>query len=64
MTHLCARLSVAAALGLGKLRLQIPDWCEPEWRALMESCWVVDPELRPSCRQLAVQLERLRDLAH
>ncbi|GAB4816617.1 hypothetical protein N2152v2_003663 [Parachlorella kessleri] len=51
------------ALGLGKLRLPIPEWCEPEWRALMESCWVVDPVLRPSCRQLAVQLERIRDLA-
>lgn len=39
-----------AALGLGKLRLAIPAWCEPDWRALMESCWVEDPALRPSCR--------------
>eukprot|EP00887_Chlorella_sp_A99_P004451 scaffold30.g4451.t1 len=51
------------ALGLGKLRLPIPDWCEPEWRALMEACWVADPAERPTCRQLAVQLERVRDLA-
>lgn len=51
------------ALSLGKLRLPIPAWCEPEWRALMESCWVHDPSQRPSCRQLAMQLERIRDLA-
>lgn len=31
---------VRAALGLGRLRLAIPEWCEPDWRALMESCWV------------------------
>jgi hypothetical protein len=29
----------------------------------MESCWVEDPTLRPSCRQLATHLERIRDLA-
>ena len=52
-----------AALGLGKLRLAIPPWCEPPWRALMESCWVEDPALRPSCRQLATHLERIRDMA-
>jgi serine/threonine protein kinase len=51
------------ALGLGKLRLTIPEWCEPDWRALMESCWVEDPALRPSCRQLATHLERIRDMA-
>ena len=51
------------ALGLGKLRLAIPAWCEPDWRALMESCWVEDPALRPSCRQLATHLERIRDMA-
>ena len=42
--------SAPAALGLGKLRLAIPEWCEPDWRALMESCWVEDPNLRPTCR--------------
>lgn len=51
------------ALGLGRLRLAIPEWCEPDWRALMESCWVEDPALRPSCRQLATHLERIRDMA-
>ena len=35
---------------MGKLRLAIPEWCEPDWRALMESCWVEDPSLRPTCR--------------
>lgn len=53
----------SAALGLGKLRLAIPEWCEPDWRALMESCWVEDPVLRPSCRQLATHLQRIADMA-
>jgi hypothetical protein len=29
----------------------------------MESCWVEDPKLRPTCRQLATHLERIRDMA-
>ena len=56
-------VALRAALGLGRLRLTIPEWCEPDWRALMESCWVEDPALRPSCRQLATHLERIRDMA-
>jgi hypothetical protein len=52
------------ALGSGAARLPIPDWCEPEWRAVMEMCWLVDPTARPTCRQLALQLQRIRDNAH
>lgn len=49
------------ALGSGSARLPIPEWCEPEWRALMEACWIEDPTLRPTCRQLVAQLQRIRD---
>lgn len=55
--------SLLGALSANKLRLPLPDWCEPEWRALMEACWVQDPTLRPTCKQLAQQLERIRDAA-
>lgn len=51
------------ALGSGTARLPIPEWCEPEWRAVMEACWIEDPALRPTCRQLTMQLQRIRDNA-
>lgn len=54
--HRSCPLCPIAALGLGKLRLTIPEWCEPDWRALIESCWVEDPALRPSCRQALIPL--------
>lgn len=57
-----APAQLLGALGSGSARLPIPEWCEPEWRAVMESCWVEDPTLRPTCRQLAVQLQRIRDI--
>ena len=39
--------------------MQVPAWCEPEWRGLMEACWEVSPAARPSFRQLAIQLEKI-----
>ena len=57
-----APAQLLGALGSGTARLPIPEWCEPEWRAVVESCWVEDPALRPTCRQLALQLQRIRDL--
>ena len=56
-----APAQLLGALGSGSARLPIPEWCEPEWRAVMESCWIEDPTLRPTCRQLALQLQRIRD---
>ncbi len=58
-----APAQLLGALGSGTARLPIPEWCEPEWRAVMEGCWVEDPTLRPTCRQLALQLQRIRDNA-
>ncbi len=39
--------------------LQIPDWCEPEWRALMEMCWHPNPEHRPPLRQLGAYILKM-----
>ena len=41
------------------LLLQVPEWCEPEWRSAMESCWEVNPDRRPSLRELARRLEHI-----
>jgi hypothetical protein len=30
------------------LHPQIPSWCDPEWEALMQSCWASDLADRPS----------------
>ena len=58
-----APAQLLGALGSGTARLPIPEWCEPEWRAVMEGCWIEDPTIRPTCRQLAVQLQRIKDTA-
>ncbi|KAL3629705.1 hypothetical protein CASFOL_026927 [Castilleja foliolosa] len=42
------------------LRPQIPTWCDPEWKALMESCWASDPAQRPSFSEIA---QKLRNMA-
>lgn len=50
-------------LTLGVCMLQVPDWCEEEWRSLMEVCWVVNPAMRPNLLQIMAQLERIYDMA-
>ena len=50
---------IVTGLMMGKLRPEIPAWCEPEWFRLMESCWETNPNLRPSVKQLAAELEEL-----
>lgn len=42
------------------LRPEIPTWCDPEWKALMESCWASDPAERPSFSEIS---QRLRNMA-
>ncbi len=42
---------------------QVPDWCEPEWRGLMEACWEVNPAARPAFRDLAGHLEKIIEAA-
>lgn len=50
-------------LGLmcGNLHLDVPEWCEPEWRFLLEACMEANPNNRPTMRELARQLEAIRD---
>ncbi|KAA6419719.1 MAG: kinase family [Trebouxia sp. A1-2] len=55
-THLTPQ-QIIAGLMVGNLQPEVPDWCEQEWRLAMESCWEVNPDHRPSLRDLARRLE-------
>ncbi|KAL3620530.1 hypothetical protein CASFOL_035442 [Castilleja foliolosa] len=41
------------------LRPLIPEQCDPEWRKLMEQCWSVDPEARPSFTAITYSLRSM-----
>ncbi|AQK75590.1 Protein kinase superfamily protein with octicosapeptide/Phox/Bem1p domain [Zea mays] len=41
------------------LRPQIPSWCDPEWKGLMESCWSSDPAERPSFTDISQRLRKM-----
>ena len=43
------------------LRPQIPRWCEPEWKYLMESCWAADHAERPSFSEISQRLRNMVD---
>ncbi|KAL6210903.1 hypothetical protein ACLB2K_016133 [Fragaria x ananassa] len=36
------------------LRPPIPQWCDSEWKMLMEECWSADPESRPSFTEITI----------
>ncbi|KAH6764488.1 hypothetical protein C2S51_015737 [Perilla frutescens var. frutescens] len=38
------------------LRPTIPNYCDSEWRRLMEQCWAPNPALRPSFTEIASRL--------
>lgn len=38
------------------LRPKIPEQCDPEWKQLMEQCWLADPTLRPSFTEVTNRL--------
>lgn len=42
------------------LRPKIPQWCDPEWKGLMESCWASEPTERPSFADIS---QKLRNMA-
>ncbi|XP_060171579.1 uncharacterized protein LOC132602814 isoform X1 [Lycium barbarum] len=52
--------SIIGGIVNNTLRPQIPTWCDPEWKALMESCWAPDPAERPSFSEIS---QRLRTMA-
>ncbi|OWM85698.1 hypothetical protein CDL15_Pgr029121 [Punica granatum] len=38
------------------LRPPVPNYCDPEWRLLMEQCWAPDPMARPCFTEIARRL--------
>uniref|UniRef100_A0A2P2JZV6 Uncharacterized protein MANES_06G025700 n=2 Tax=Rhizophora mucronata TaxID=61149 RepID=A0A2P2JZV6_RHIMU len=52
--------SIIGGIVSNTLRPQIPTWCDPEWKSLMESCWASDPAERPSFSEIS---HRLRTMA-
>ncbi|KNA06891.1 hypothetical protein SOVF_176870 [Spinacia oleracea] len=43
----------------GTLQPEIPSWCDPAWRSLMERCWSPDPKSRPSFSEIAKELRAI-----
>lgn len=41
------------------LRPPVPEWCDPEWRKLMEQCWSADPGVRPSFTEITNRLRSM-----
>ncbi|KAH9602875.1 hypothetical protein KSS87_021646 [Heliosperma pusillum] len=52
--------SIIGGIVNNTLRPQIPTWCDPEWKSLMESCWASDPNERPSFPEIS---QKLRGMA-
>lgn len=44
------------------LRPTIPEWCDPNWRKLMEQCWLDDPGARPSFTEITYRLRSMSSL--
>nr|XP_016458762.1 PREDICTED: uncharacterized protein LOC107782390 isoform X3 [Nicotiana tabacum] len=51
--------SIIGGIVNNTLRPQIPTWCDPEWKALMESCWAPDPAERPSFSEISQKLRTM-----
>ncbi|KAJ6819057.1 uncharacterized protein M6B38_404785 [Iris pallida] len=45
--------SIIGGIVNNTLRPQVPTWCDPEWKSLMESCWASDPGERPSFSEIS-----------
>ncbi|KAL3841026.1 hypothetical protein ACJIZ3_025617 [Penstemon smallii] len=52
--------SIIGGIVNNTLRPQIPTWCDPEWKALMESCWAAEPADRLSFSEIS---QKLRNMA-
>ncbi|XP_020266776.1 uncharacterized protein LOC109842290, partial [Asparagus officinalis] len=51
--------SIIGGIMSNSLRPQIPTWCDPEWKSLMESCWSSDPGQRPSFAEISQKLRKM-----
>ncbi|GAV72851.1 PB1 domain-containing protein/Pkinase_Tyr domain-containing protein, partial [Cephalotus follicularis] len=50
---------IIAGIIRGILRPEIPTWCDPAWRSLMERCWSSDPDSRPAFSEIAKELRAM-----
>ncbi|XP_022752183.1 uncharacterized protein LOC111300839 [Durio zibethinus] len=50
---------IIAGIIKGTLRPEIPSWCDPAWRSLMESCWSTDPNSRPAFSEIVKELRTM-----
>ncbi|KAM1201443.1 hypothetical protein EV1_017479 [Malus domestica] len=50
---------IIAGIMKGSLRPEIPSWCDPTWRSLMERCWSSDPKSRPPFSEIAKELRTM-----
>ncbi|KAL8497753.1 hypothetical protein ACS0TY_021185 [Phlomoides rotata] len=41
------------------LRPSVPESCDPDWRALMERCWLSEPSERPNFTEIADELRAM-----
>ncbi|KAM7252701.1 hypothetical protein ACFE04_008210 [Oxalis oulophora] len=51
--------SIIGGIVNDSLRPQIPSWCDPEWKSLMESCWASNPSQRPSFAEISQKLRNI-----
>lgn len=51
--------SIIGGIVNNSLRPTIPTWCDPEWKALMESCWSAEPSERPSFSEISQKLRTM-----
>ncbi|KDP43823.1 hypothetical protein JCGZ_23031 [Jatropha curcas] len=51
--------SIIGGIVNNSLRPEIPTWCDPEWKALMGSCWASDPAERPSFAEISRKLRSM-----
>ncbi|KAI5414921.1 uncharacterized protein LOC127138531 [Lathyrus oleraceus] len=51
--------SIIGGIVNNSLRPQIPTWCDPEWKSLMESSWASDPVDRPSFSEISKKLRTM-----
>ncbi|KAL7239774.1 hypothetical protein ACSBR2_005616 [Camellia fascicularis] len=50
---------IIAGIIKGNLHPEIPSWCDPAWRSLMERCWSSDPDSRPAFSEIAKELRAM-----
>ncbi|KAF8400686.1 hypothetical protein HHK36_013986 [Tetracentron sinense] len=47
---------IIAGIIKGDLRPEVPSWCDPAWRSLMQRCWLSNPDSRPAFSEIVKEL--------